>query len=351
MKIGILTFYKVLNYGAVLQAYALSKVLKDRGHETFLINYQPNQLTSPYRKVTLKWFYNILYLKVLYRRYNLFSPFKIFFNRYLNEGQKYDFLSQLIENPPKADLYIAGSDQIWNSHLTGNEEIAFFLPFSSTKTSIISYAASCGGDYSFLDKLEIISLLKRFNRVSVREKSLQVKLMEKGIVSKVVLDPTLLLEKYDEFLTANLFGNYIVVYNISISEDFSNKLLYLKKISGLKVINIGPHFLKEADSNIIGISPDRWVNFIYHANFVFTDSFHGVAFSVNFKKKFLFIPKGAISDLRITDFLTTIGLLNCVIYNTKNLDDIIIQDNVFVANENLKVLRDFSLQFLEDNIL
>ncbi|MDR1758979.1 MAG: polysaccharide pyruvyl transferase family protein [Fibrobacter sp.] len=345
MKIGILTFYKVLNYGAVLQAYALQKTLQKMGHDVFLINYQPKELIKPYKTIKIKYLRKIDYLLKWYRRFFLFRPFKCFIGNYLNEGIVYTSLQQLIDNPPAADAYVVGSDQVWNLRLSGNSD-TFFLSFGGGRIMKIAYAASCGGNYSFLNDENKLRLLRDFNSVSVREKSLRDELSKKDFNSEVVLDPTFLWSNYSEFIRENNNGNYILVYYVVNNSNFRNKLKYLKKILKLSVINIGPDYIGDADKNLRGVSPSEWVNLLHHAECVYTNSFHGVAFSINLGKKFLYIPNGKAGDSRVLDLLFEIGLQSRVINEYHDIDKCINAKEFPIANDVLTQMREHSLQFL-----
>jgi len=345
MKIGILTYYKVLNYGAVLQAYALQKVLQSLGHNAFLINYQPKELTKEYKSVKITKLRYVSYWLKLCRRLFLFSPFNRFVKNYLNEGTLYTSLEQLFNDPPTADAYIVGSDQVWRTELSGNND-TFFLPFSTNDMLKIAYAASCGGDHSFLKDKNKVRLLQNFNAISVREEALRGELQKKGTGAETVLDPTLLWNDYSEFIRENTEGDYIVVYNVLLTRNFKNKLKYLRKSTKMPIINIGPDYLLGADKNLLGVNPSEWINLLYHAKYVYTNSFHGVVFSVNFAKKFLYVPNDIASDSRVTDFLSQIGLQSMIINKTEDIDRCVSINKTLVANENLAEMKEKSLQFL-----
>ncbi len=350
MKIGILTFFDVLNYGAVLQAYALQKVLSDMGHDVFLVNFQPKTLVQPYYRVKVRSLWHATYRARLVRRLRLFPSFGKFEKKFLHVGAKYPTMQSLYENPPKVDAYIVGSDQIWNFEFTESDKQFYFIPFLSGKAKKISYAASCGGNYSFLKDSTTKALLKKFDNISVREKSLGLELEKNGIDSTVVLDPTLLLTDYSEFITKNTRGDYILVYNVSDNQRFRDQLRYLKRETGLPVINIGANNFTMADYNLKGTAPQEWVNLFYHAKYVYTNSFHGVAFSVQFRKNFLYVPNWQPSDSRILDFLSKIGLSSAVINDYDNINSILKLNEAPVPNENFELMRHSSLKFLTDSL-
>lgn len=350
MKVGILTFFNVLNYGAVLQAYALQKVLSDMGHEVFLVNFQPKTLVQPYYRVRVRSLWRASYRARVMRRLRLFPSFREFDRKFLHVGTKYATLKSLYENPPKADAYIVGSDQVWNFEFTESDKQFYFIPFLSGSAKKIAYAASCGGNYSFLKDNSTKALLQKFDNIAVREKSLGLELEKHGFNSEVVVDPTLLLNDYSDFITENTKGDYILVYNVSDNQRFRDQLSYLKKITDLPVINIGANNFSMADQNLRGTSPQEWVNLFYNARYVYTNSFHGVAFSVQFRKNFLYIPNRQPSDSRILDFLSKIGLSTAVINDYENIDNIAKSDRPLAPNEHFELMRQSSLKFLTDSL-
>ena len=182
MKIKTLTTYNVYNYGASLQAYALMTYLSQLGHDVEIINYQPEYLT---RKYNYKWvnpeskmsryaLTRVVYriLKFLQRQTTLANKrlFDNFTHHMLHETtQLYHTFDELQKNPPEADVYIVGSDQIWNIFYEAGRDPVFYLEFVDSGKRI-SYAAS----FSYIDIDEencerIARSLSKFDAVSVRE--------------------------------------------------------------------------------------------------------------------------------------------------------------------------------------
>ena len=203
-KIIISTIFKVCNYGTVLQAYATQKFLQEQNYNVKILNYEQERLktrnllfTSNKDKTSIK---NRLYrmLSILYRMPGniiIKHKFNIFVKKYLKLTEK-EYLNKEENNMPEADVYITGSDQVWNSDYNNGIDSVYYLKNVPNKTKKISYAASIGmEDFKQNEKEEIKELLKRYNSIGVRELSAQKAIENMKLDAKVVLDPTFLLTK------------------------------------------------------------------------------------------------------------------------------------------------------------
>ena len=202
MKIGILTYHRAHNYGAILQAIAMLNVLRNMGHEVYYIDYWPNYHADSYK----------LFSKYNFRKLSFVNKIKYILGQLLNYSKIrtralnfYDAIYNYIEpfcvpfsTKDKFDAIIYGSDQIWRRQITGHYNPVYFAN-NPLKTKLhISYAASMGkicNDERCLTKLE--TYFKKFNAVSVRETDLQQLLDVLHVKSSLVLDPTLLLNKME----------------------------------------------------------------------------------------------------------------------------------------------------------
>lgn len=326
MKIGIITFHYPINYGAVLQAYALSCYVKSLGHEAIIINYVPVDSGDPNKKrahKNLKDFLQEQYIKVMARYSSLrfLGTFKPFLLEYLPIGERlYRDLDALKAFPPACDAYVCGSDQIWNPHGKGFDP-AYFLTFTEDNALRISYAASFGTP-TIAEHLhnDLGTNLSRLDHISVREKSgvdIVKNVSEKECVR--VLDPTLLLEKYTcSVVPKYAKGKYIFVYRLQQSHSLTTSLTsVIKHISGRfgeRVINVSPHpyrFFLETGKTVYP-TPGEWVGLIEQASFVITNSFHGTAFAILNKKPFISFPRVAEAGQngRMQELLADMGLEN-----------------------------------------
>lgn len=296
MKIGIITFHNVVNYGGVLQCYALQQKLQEWGYDAEVIDYEnehfkrfysPFYITKPFVR---KFMYMIYALPQKVIRRKRFADF-------VNENIK---LSSEVYNKDTVsktnsiyDVFITGSDQVWNLELTKMDR-NYFLDFVHDKKKV-SYAASIG--LSQLDdemKLTYKELLESFSSISVREKSASEiidNLMGKEV--DVHIDPVLLLNKQEWSRICYEQQNrneeeYIVVYKINKSKAYeaAEQLAKLKK---LKVKVIQPDKTCKAGFEKYKVaSPADFVTLFRNAKYVITDSFHGTVFSIIFQKQFAY---------------------------------------------------------------
>lgn len=331
MKIKTLTTYDVYNYGASLQAYALQTYLTDLGNDVEIINYQPEYLTRKYdykwvnpeswmsHNVVTRYVYRVM--KYLQRQTTLGRKRKFdeFNHKILKETKrKYLTYDDLCQNPPEADLYIVGSDQIWNVFYETGRDKAFYLDFVN-KGAKASYAAS----FSFLDidneNLERIrKSLSTFKAVSVREYQGLDILNKMGINGTWVLDPVFLLsvDKW-KMLMSNFKKTepYLLVYDFEgngLLETFAKN--YAKQ-KGLKIYSITDTYPRlYADRNFNSAGPKEFLSLIYNCDAFVSNSFHGTAFSIIFHKPvFVFNRHRHKVNSRMQSLVKLFGLENCII--------------------------------------
>ena len=314
MKIGIMTFWwSNDNYGQILQCYALQKHLQEQGHDVYLIRYifTEDSKSSFYYKLW-KGLNPIKLSKFIFRklkkknaeREKKLRNFDDFRNKYIHQSQNiYTAYAQLKEDPPEADCYIVGSDQVWNFgglklSQCKNRVHAYFLDFGKESTKRFSYSASWGKtEISDEYKNEIQPLLSKFNYISVRERT-GLSLCQACGAKKVELrcDPTLLLtaDHYRQlYLTEknpDFPERYILVYRLGNPCDFP-----MKKISNwansksLEVIYVTANGLSDTHKKIYP-TIQQWLSLIDNAEYVITNSFHCCVFSLIFRRKFAVIP-------------------------------------------------------------
>ncbi len=328
MKIGIMTFCtpREHNYGQILQFYALQRYLGNHGHDAFFIKYDRTldrvskrpfwlravRALNPY--IFVKHFY-LKHKKFMAAKEDAANPryFENFLAKYTKESSvKYASLDDLRKNSPEADVYIAGSDQVWNAEFLGHESQirAFFLDFGSSDIHRIAYAASWGRDTFPREYIERVSLLlKKFHAVSVREKSGVDLCGQAGYkCAKWVCDPTLLLnaEEYRRIYSENLVrkreGKYIFLYFLGNKTDFDVKTVYdFAKRKGLEVVYVTGNAQVDRYEKFFATIPE-WLYLIDNAEYVVTNSFHGAVFSTLFGKRYGVIPctgKAALMNTRI----------------------------------------------------
>ena len=320
MKIGILTlWWSEDNYGQLLQCYAMQKCLQDMGHYVYLIRYHPlnDYVKSSIRRKILKVFnpvslYNYLLFKRrenLNRREKRNNPrgFGIFRNKYIEQSTKiYYSHKDLVENPPSADIYIVGSDQVWNmfggqADKAVNVINVYFLNFGGSAIKRISYAASFGREKNELDNnfINMITpLLKKFDYVSVREKS-GLEICKQCDIDNVELvpDPTMLLHKkiYRALYESDVnikkpTSSYCFLYLVGNEFDFSLQSIYdWAKGKHIEVIYVTGNSQQDKYKKTYATIPE-WIYLLDHAEYVISNSYHCAVFSLLFMKKFAAIP-------------------------------------------------------------
>lgn len=285
MKIGILTFNRALNYGAVWQCYALKQTCESLGHVVETIDYNPfghytvrgalrHSPSSAYRL-----------LKMMYQ-------FNRFVNNYLNptiHTESHDWIKQ---NPPQDDIYIVGSDQVWANEIVGDYLNSYLLDFSPARVKRIAYAASTAGNMLCVDEQQLREL-KKFSAISVREKHSISDIQEKVDISIVdVCDPSLLLKQEDyeplEQKPIWLPKHYLAYFNLAGDPFCENSAHKLGDQLDLPIVNVAGKYKKWAKRNYIAPTPEQWLYIMHHADFICTNSFHGVAFSIIFRRPFIY---------------------------------------------------------------
>lgn len=350
MKISILTFSKEFNYGANLQCYALSKVLQDMGCEVQIIDAQLQPIKAS------------LVTRII--RYPSERAFKKFQSKWLPPFTcKYNTLEDLKNNPPKSDVFIVGSDQVWNPDVTNRfDSMAYFFPFVPDDKTKLSYAASIGvSEWKHKELTEQIKgELQKFKAISVRETSGgQLLKTTFGIDSQVVLDPTLLLSSYDQICgeyDAGQRTKNLVLFKFVKDSKCDNVCLKIANEYGLKAVHLTNRRKVKGFSYCPNASVKQWLNTIRYADFVVTDSFHCTAFCILFHKQFIVLPsfpnragrmQSLLSQLGLSDrFCNTIEEFN---HNREKLYNSIIDYNI--VGNNLNTLRLDSMNFLTKNIL
>lgn len=362
MKAKILTIHFGVNYGSCLQAYALSKTIEKLGVNCEVIDYVPKRYNSwvlyGRKKVGVYPFPIILawYLLTMPEREYQRFIFRRFLKNNVSLTPKYTSPDEIIRKVPIADVYIAGSDQIWNYDYNTTGDFTYFFDFLRNGEKKVSYAASIGKTWlKEEEKVYFQKYLHDFRKITVREKSAKEMLNECGIESTVVLDPTFLLGK-DEWLDFALpmsgGENYILVY---VMDNLYKKLIdianVLKEKYRLKIYAVTFKATKDkrVDREFRYLDPRKFITLIDGANYVVTNSFHGTAFSINLNKQFVSVGKGDYNS-RIVDLLEMVGLKDRFIAEKENIDTVkhLKTIDYDCVNEKLECCRRESCGILRD---
>ncbi|MEF9919499.1 polysaccharide pyruvyl transferase family protein [Anaerorhabdus sp.] len=300
MRIGILTLHFPHNYGAMLQAHALSWQLQEFGFNVEIIDYRQENIASwteyPRFDDIIKFnSYPIALIKYIISNYNFkihrtqqYKRFENFLKNELKLSEITYFSKASLEKTNSIyDIIICGSDQIWNTKILGETPNTYFLDFF--KGHKIAYAASAGNSL-INDKEEdlFISNLKQFDLVGVRESQLGKCLTMMGIENSVVLDPTLLVdESFWIKQVKKCEEKYILLYYVKKDIEIYELANKISKKKGIKIIEI-PYSLEKIKNveKRFDVGPFEFLNLFYNAEEIITNSYHGTCFSLIFRKKF-----------------------------------------------------------------
>lgn len=356
-KVGILTFHKVDNYGAVLQTYALQEAISQEGAPSCVVDYYPDfmkESNALYSRYSIKSFFkSLIYIG---KKANKRHVFDVFRHKYLRIcGEK---LSEkdIINKCKDIDVFALGSDQIWNPNITKGIDKVYYGRICEKQQRAFSYAASIGvGTLKPETKLCMRELALNLMGISVREQDAADLL---GInESKVVCDPVLLHDKDFWIDTFNIaIGNdqpYILLYALTGYKETYDMARLLAEKSGLKVIEIrnAPHTKIEivGETILFSASPEKFVELIANAEYVVTDSFHGTAFSTIFEKSMFVIPNKEKGS-RMINLMNRLGLSNRIIDCSEKISCSTIESKIDFEymRAQMKNFRNESRQFLQD---
>ena len=332
MKIGMFTFFSI-NYGAVLQAYSLQRTIKANNpqSEVALVDFKrPNQV--PFDKVFFRRssnpIFNIIWQILVLLRYKQFKKRTKSFVEFKSKllfTKQYTSITELLTNPPSFDIYISGSDQVFNPKNQYRD--VFFLNFAKGNSKKIAYAPSFGvNQFSNQDKMYIKLVLSDFDALSCREidgANFMSELMNEDIPH--VLDPVFLtsVEQWRSIeITPDFKFGYIFVYCL---KDLKKLLKIAKeKYPNKLIVVLAPNDLRYymGCRQIYYPGPQEFLGLIDHADAIITDSFHGTSFSIIFGKVFhTVITRPSVSS-RIYSLLQTLKLENRIVaLHEKNMKD------------------------------
>lgn len=366
MKTGILTFHCADNYGAMLQAYGLKTFLKTIEPDTEIVPYEPFFMRG--RHWLIPWYPGIspgaMIRSGVCRIRTIFSDYilqkkrmKTFRTRYLTPGLRPVRTLKGLKHLTY-EVYVLGSDQIWNPDITFGLRRAYFGAFSNGyKKFVIAYAASLGGnslDDSYDQEMRL--LLANVDRLSVREKAAvpYVSRMAGKEVSAVV-DPVFLLD-VDEWKKIEVLPkkrNYILVYKTEKNEKLMECAKKLATEKNLPVIELKyQKGIQSEDKQIIveiGAGPAEFLGYIHHADYVVTNSFHAMAFSIIYQKKFLAFEHST-RNTRLENVLEQCALEKRMVRNESEPHDIDAVTDWTKVKENMRQMRKDSILFLRESM-
>lgn len=339
-KIGIITTYDEINFGAYLQAYSLFTFIQNLGFDVELINYKSNQYRLAEFKSTFNTKNPIYFCKLLLKYFKFKAALnKLKVSKRLNSDLEIDLQGY--------DLIVYGSDEIWNldNCLGGIVDLYYFG--GNTKTKKISYAASFGSTSLNSLKLDSVkSILSEFNSITVRDDNSALIIKTIKLDCNIVLDPTFLIHPPIKTSSVQL-DKYIFYYCVSADEMLDSEVASYATKNNLEIVSFG--YKHKKFKNIIGIDPFEWLNYLANAHVVITNMYHGTIFSLIHSKKLAV----HMTDYRINKLGSLLKLLNAeyCIYTKGNLENILENPIVFTKfNEKIDSLRNESIRNLIDAI-
>lgn len=356
MKVGIVTYHRSHNYGALLQAIATRIILKNLGHDVHYVDYWPSYHRRMYSMINSKKIFswhirsNIKYL------YNLSKTYKTKYNRRIS---MFKFIRQYIEpyclpTTDKFDIIVYGSDQIWRKQSETQKYNPVYLGKNNFHTNKhVTYAASMGIiPTSSKDKECIKKLVSNLDAISVREKSLAQLLKTLHFSNiNINLDPTLLLtqEQWNDIIPSRNYNGprYVLYYNFQPNAFCLNQIKQFASAKGLALkIIYGNAIEQEDNNNICSISADVFLELIRHADFVFTSSYHGLVFSLLYAKPFYASFKTNVE--RGESILSILGLKEYLLPPQANIPESFKDINYKQVFTTLESLRMDSINYLQN---
>ncbi|MDD6327622.1 MAG: polysaccharide pyruvyl transferase family protein [Lachnospiraceae bacterium] len=347
-KIGLITLHRWFNYGSMLQSYAANRLLNDMGYDCELIDYTPPQIDNR-RSYKL---YNedaewdakrVQYSEQIEKRKRAFN---MFMELYKTSTSTYGSDDELLNNPPKYDAYVTGSDQIWNVNMRIASK-AYFLHFTNSDEK---YAFSTSVGRCKEDKLQPYQeYMHMYKKIYMREED-GVNLIQHMCPNTYVdqmIDPTLILDReiWNDIIEKQpmIQGEYIACY-ATLDDELDDMMPIIRRVYQEKKIPIvlfGMILPREEEGimNIVDAGPFEFIRLIRDASLLITHSFHGTAFALNFNVPFM-TYNDSMENPRKEGVLRMVGLDNRIIHNVEEAEAILKKKIDFAhANEVLEAAR------------
>ena len=332
-KIGLITFHNVYNYGAVIQAYALQKVIQSEGLTCEIIDFIQKRQKDYTELVSIRngfkrFAKTMMLVPVIKERRVRKDKFNKFINNKMDlSACKYLNEQDILKANTIYDMLLVGSDQVWNVKKDADTSAAYFLHFADKTKECVAYAPSIGvSDYE--DLLPYKKYLAKFNKISCREKGgaeILSSLIGKDV--PVVLDPTLLVDKVllERESEVTQQDRYIFYYSLDGFDKRQNNMDLLVAMAKkyqleLKIITPEWPFHKSIGKDIRDAGPEDFLTLIRNASIVCTNSFHGTALALKFERPLFVLENKNIKDERKRSVLEQVGAIERVISKVEDLD-------------------------------
>ena len=353
-SVGVITFFNYCNFGAALQSYGLAESLRKLGHRVEYIDY-----TCPFIARALSM--NSLRKRGLVGLVYTAAGHFFYLPRH---GLFAKFRNLIPHTPPvspatvagyggRYDTFITGSDQVWSTKLTDFDK-TYFLDFVKPGHRKLSYAASFGGQTIDEDRRdEYVELLSDFDAMSVREDYGRDLVRDlTGREAAITLDPTLLLTKEEWGTIAaprQTKEPYVLVYQLGFSGRVVEAVKAVSRAHGLKVQYVPFPLGGVVPARLhLRLGPPEWLALFRDADYIVTDSYHGIIFSILFEKKFVVVAGGQHKNQRVVSLLTWLGLTDRIFDDA--LPDIDAPIDYDAVKERLAEGREASLAWLGENV-
>lgn len=360
--IGLITFHGANNYGAVLQAWSLCKWLNIHGYRTEIIDYQSEEIykhyrifrTYRYKEKPYSFGIDLLRYNKMYKRNKHFAQFR---NIYLNITKKAFYTNEDLKIIGDAyDLYICGSDQIWNPQLTVGFDPAFFLDFVKDSSKKVAFSPSIAvNDLSNIQIKEIIDYISDFHMISVRENE-SADMLQPFSSQKIqcINDPVFLHEAsaFSELEeNINIKKDFLFLYIVGSGIDYqyiieaASRMAAIDNLKLVYLIDGSNTFVRIHGKNAFGCKPGQFLSYIKKAKYVISNSFHATAFSILYHKRFCVFLKSA-NGSRVSNILNQLGLESRICSDPENIYLIKEEINYDSVDNKLANIRSASENYL-----
>ena len=359
MKIGLYTIHASHNVGAMLQAFALVKVLRGKGAEVELVNlYTLSEETQNHHKTKATFFHDIardLYM-LTHPQIKLMEKHFDEFHSALPLSKRFFSAKEYMSNPNLYDLHLVGSDQVWNLQKGYEFSRFYFLDYLPASAVKKSYASSMGTTQDIYGFDEAAKALMSFSKLSMREDLASKIVTEKtGIYCAHVVDPTLLLtdEEWSQYISREpiVKGRYVFFYGVNTDSVTWKIVCEAKRLEGCKIVGypgpLRPQY--NFDKFILAGGPKEFINLIKNATVVITSSFHGLAFSIVYNKKFILLKNSKRAE-RMESLVRLLDAEDHIATSEKDVGRILSLNNGAISEKLLRE-RIASLKWIDNNII
>jgi polysaccharide pyruvyl transferase WcaK-like protein len=311
VRVGILTLHCGANYGAVLQAYALSRAVRELGHEVEVVDYRTQTGVAHYRRERLPINPETRRLQPLFAAHarKAWKNDRFIEHRTPLSPDSFRSPAELVAYRNRYDVAVAGSDQIWDLTTERGLETCFFLDWADPATTArVSYGPSVGTTTSLGEHEDVLApLLRSFASVSVRDDpSAAVVAQAIGSPPEKVLDPTFLVD-FDDVLRRPRRRRrpHLALYGYVRNQKVLAQIRRVADERGLDVVSLG--FRNPSSRARIGLGPDEWLGELAAAEYVVTSFYHGLVFALRFGRPFTVLPREGKAH-KVNDLLGIAGL-------------------------------------------